>query len=229
MISSSNSVAPEQRGKLLLKWRTTVGWSVAEAAKRAGVGPRTISSVESGAQVMSDASWRLFAHEIVAELNRIPQMIVVIASDGITPIDVVSEDGYVGYARNDDGVTAIIASHTIHRLTGQPDVHRTRFDVRHNAHVVRAAERWEERLYESTDQRLALQTQRWLMRRSLEGELRHPHLRPLKDKITEINAELDRAGVDAPDEVRLALIRKLDLAIAALMEAVAQANRADRG
>lgn len=225
----SNGVAPEQRGKLLLKWRTTVGWSVAEAAKRAGVGPRTISSVESGAQVMSDASWRLFAHEIVAELNRIPETIVVVASDGITPIDVVSEDSYVGYARNDDGVTAIIASHTIHRLTGQPDVHRTRFDVRHNAHVVRAAERWEERLYESTDQRLALQTQRWLMRRSLEGELRHPQLRPLKDKITEINAELDRAGVDAPEEVRLALIRKLDLAIADLMEAVAQANRANRG
>jgi len=228
-VSDVQNVAAGDRGKLLLKWRTTLGWSVAEAAKRAGVSARTVSAIESGAQpVMSESTWRLFAHEAVAEINRVPQTVVVVASDGITPLDVVSDHGYIGHALADDGRTAIIASHTINRLTGQPDVYRTRFDVERNRHVLRAVDRWEERLYESTDQRLALQTQRWLMRRSLKGELRNPQLRLLKDKIAEINAELDKA-VDAPEEVRKQLIRQLDLAIADLMEAVAQATRGDRG
>lgn len=224
------NVAPDNRGKLLLKWRTTLGWSVTEAAKRAGVSTRTISSVESGTQVMSEASWRLFAHEAVAEINRIPQIVVILASDGITPIDVVSDLGYIGHALADDGRTAIIASHTINRVTGQPDVYRTRFDVEHNAHVLHAVDRWEEaQTYGSEAERLALTTHRWLMRRSLEGELRDPHLRPLKDAVNATKAELDRAGVDAPEEVRAALIRKQDLAIAELIVAVAQATKGAAG
>lgn len=63
------------------------------------------------------------------------------------------------------------------------------------------------------------------LRRSLEGELRNPNLQPLKDAINAAKAEIDRAGVDAPEEVRLALIRKQDLAIAELMEAVAKATK----
>lgn len=222
----ANSVAPNDRGKLLLKWRTTLGWSVAEAAKRAGVSTRTLSSVESGTQLMSEPSWRLFAHEAVAEIDRIPETVVVLASDGITPIDVVSNLGYIGHALADDGRTAIIASHTINRMSGQPDVFRTRFGIEHNAHVLRAADRWAEaQTYGCESERLAFTTHRWLMRRSLEGELRNPRLRPLKDAINAAKAELDQAGVDAPEEVRSALIRKQDLAIAEFLETVAQAMK----
>lgn len=220
------NVAQEDRGKLLLKWRTTLGWNVAEAAKRAGVSTRTISSIESGAQLMSEASWRLFAHEAVAEINHIPQTVVVIASDGTTPIDVVTEQGYIGHALADDGHTAIIASHTIDRVTGQPGIYRTKFDVKHNAHVLRAVDRWEEAMIIGSEaERMAFTTHRWLMRRSLEGELRNPQLRPLKDAIDAARAELDQAGTNAPEELRRDLIRKMDLAIAELMEEVAKATK----
>lgn len=219
------SVPPEDRGKLMLKWRTTLGWNIGEAAKRVGVSTRTISAIESGAQVMPDSRWRLFVHEVLAEIHRnhAPEMVVVLSEEQ-APLDVVSSDNYAGYALGDDGETALIASYSVSRQSGAPEVHRQRFLVKPNAHVIRAIERWEAARQEATSDRAAFQMQSWLMRRVLEGELRNPELTRLKAAISEAKAEIDRAG-EASEEVRTQLMRKLDVAIADLMEAVAKATK----
>lgn len=225
------SVAPESRGKLMLKWRTTLGWNVGEAAKRVGVSTRTISAIESGAQIMQDSRWRLFVHEVLAEITsaRYPEMVVVLSkqqtpSDLQIPLDVVSSDNYAGYAISDDGKEGLIASYSVNRLTGAPEVHRQRFFVEPNLHVIRAIERWEAARQEATPDRTSFEVQRWLMRRVLKGELHNPELIQLKEAIAVAKAELDQAS-EASDAVRAELIHKLDMAIADLMEAVAKATK----
>ncbi|WP_405123524.1 hypothetical protein ACI514_08410 [Pseudomonas sp. M20] len=223
-MSEFEGVVPEDRGKLVLKWRTTVGWSVGETAKHVGVSTRTISSVESGAQVMSDSRWRLFVHEVLAELNHENEQVVVVLSEQQSPLDVVSSGNYAGYAISDDGATALIASYGINRLSGAPEVHRQRFQVKSNPHVIRAIEKWEAASQGAAQDHAAFQMQRWLMRRVLKGELNNPELTQLKAAINDAKGELEKASGE-PEEVRAQLARKLDLAIADLMEAVAQATK----
>jgi DNA-binding XRE family transcriptional regulator len=224
-MSDFQSVVPENRGKLVLKWRTTLGWSIGEAAKRVGVSTRTISAIESGAQVMPDSRWRLFVHEVIASIQKkhVPDMVVVL-SEQQAPLDVVSIDNYAGYALGDNGETALIASYSVNRQSGAPEVHRQRFPIKPNAHVICAIERWEAVRQEETSDRAAFDMQRWLMRRVLEGELRNPELTSLKAAISEAKAELEQAN-DESAEVRSQLIHKLDVAIADLMEAVAKAMK----
>jgi transcriptional regulator with XRE-family HTH domain len=227
MMLNTLGVAPEERGKLVLKWRTTLGWNVGEAAKRVGVSTRTISAIESGAQVMPDSRWRLFTHEVLAEINREHrhEMVVVLSDwEPQTPLDVVSSDNYAGYALGDDGETALIASYSINRQSGAPEVHRQRFLVKSNPHVIRAIERWEAARQEATPNRAAFEMQRWLMRRVLAGELRNPELTQLKAAINEATEKLDQASNESA-EIRTQLMRKLDVAIADLMEAVARATK----
>lgn len=224
-MSNVQEVNPRQRSKLILKWRTTLGWNVAETAKRTGVSTRTISAIESEAQVMPEPRWRLFVHEVLAEIDRRHASdIVVVVNEQQIPLDVVSSDNYAGYAVSDDGETALIASYSVNRLSGAPEVHRQPFLVRPNVHVLCAIERWESSRLEETPNRPAFEMQRWLMRRVLEGELRNPELTRLKIKINDLKAELDQAG-DASEEMRTQLMQKLDVAIADLMEAVAKATK----
>ena len=209
----------------MLKWRTTLGWNVGEAAKRVGVSTRTISAIESGAQVMPDSRWRLFVHEVLAVIqhDHATEMVVVI-SEQQAPLDVVSSDNYAGLALGDDGETALIASYSVNRLSGAPEVHRQRFLVKQNAHVIRATDRWEAARQEATPNGAAFEMQRWLMRRVLEGELANPELIQLKAAISDAKTKLDQAE-DASEEVRVQLMRKLDVAIADLLEAVAKATK----
>lgn len=219
------NVAPEDRGKALLKWRTTLGWSVSEVAEKIGVSTRTISAVVSGAQVMPDSRWRLFAHEVRAAILRshAPEIVVVLSTQG-TPLDVVSSENYAGYALDDDGRTGLIASYSVNRVTGAPEVHRQRFPVGSNMHVIEAIERWEDARLDAGPERAALEMHRWLMRRILKGELGKPELTPLKAAVSQAKAELEQA-VGASQEVRDQLLRKWDAATAALMEAVTKTSR----
>ncbi|RJG08651.1 XRE family transcriptional regulator [Pseudomonas cavernicola] len=225
-MSEAQAVAPEGRGKLMLKWRTTLGWSVGEVAKRVGVSTRTISSVESGSQIMPDARWRLLVHEVAAEVQRGDSLdCVVVLGERQTPIDVVSSDNYAGYTVSEDGRTALIASHSINRQ-GTPELHRQRFSVELNHHVIRAIERWETARQEEipSNQRAAYDMQRWLMRMVLKGELNNPNLTKLKAAINDAKSELEHA-TDEPEDVRLKLMNKMDRAIAELMEEVAKSTK----
>lgn len=224
-MSEIEGVLPEDRGKSVLKWRTTLGWNIGEAAKRVGVSTRTISAVESGAQIMPDSRWRLFVHEVIAELGHDDALqMVVVLSEQQLPLDVVSSGNYAGYAISDDGTTALIASYSVNRLSGAPEVHRQRFHVKSNPHVIRAIEQWEAASQGAAQDHAAFQMQRWLMRRILKGELNNPELTQLKVAINDAKVALESAHSE-PDDVKAQLARNMELAVADLMEAVAQATK----
>lgn len=215
-------VHPRDRGALVHKWRILLALSVKEMAEIIETTTRTVSAVESGAQLMSDTRWRLFVTKVQAELfdRRFPELVVVTSAEQV-PVDVVSRDNYAGFVPDDDGYWGVIASHCVNRQTGAPEVHRQRFLLRENPLVVKAALRWDAALEES-DTSSASVMQRWLMRRILKGELNNPRLIELKATISSANSELRAAGPDAPEPERMRLLGKLDRAIADLMEEVAK-------
>lgn len=227
---SEENVAPSERGGQLIKWRRSFGWSVGDTAKLLDVSERTIALWESNRQVMPDVRWRLLMHEVRAEIARIEsdnsnRELVVIISEEQAPLDVVSSENYAGYVISDDGHTGLVASYSVNRQTHAPAVHRQRFPVDPNKHAIAAFERWEESAKARAMNTSAFLMERWLMRRVLAGELANPKLTILKEEINIAKAKLDEAS-DASDEVRRNLLRELDVAIANLMEAVAQTTKA---
>lgn len=230
---SEEDIAPKERGGQLIKWRRSLGWTLGETAKRLDVSERTIALWESGRQAMPDVRWRLLMHEARAEITRMekekscPELIVIVSAEQ-APLDVVSSENYAGYALSDDGLTGLVASYSVNRQTDAPAVHRQRFPIGPNRHAVEAFERWEDVAKARTMNPAAFQMERWLMRRVLAGELANPQLTTLKEKINEAKAKLDQAS-DASDDVRQSLLRDLDVAIANLMEVVAQTTRAAAG
>ncbi|MCA8031104.1 helix-turn-helix domain-containing protein [Burkholderia cepacia] len=229
---NEGSIAASQRGELLLKWRKTLGWTVGDTAKLLDVSERTIALWEAGHQVMPDVRWRLLVHEVVAKIQRLKENqgtdddreLVVIVSAEQTPLDVVSNENYAGYALSDDGATGLVASYSVNRQTGAPAVHRQRFPVGPNRSAINAFDRWEANAKARTMNPAAFQMERWVMRRVLAGELANPRLTALKQAVSDASAAVDEAG--ASEDERAKLMRKLDLAIADLMEEVAKATRA---
>lgn len=209
----------ENRGTQIYRWRVALGWSAAQVAILLGVTPRTINLWETHTQPMPDARWRLFVHEISRALNTNPQCVVIFAKDGATPIDVISEASYVDLAVSDDGETALIASYAIDRLTNRPTLHRQRFYVVANKHVVYATERWESARKATDEHCIVFEMQRWLTRQVLRRELSNPRLTVLKIAISDAKARLDNAS-DSPEHVRLELRTLLDRAVAALMKEI---------
>jgi hypothetical protein len=219
----------DERGPLLHRWRITLGWDAPAVAALLGVSVRTIGLWETAVQPMPDARWRLFIHEIVSEVTRVQQLVVVFAEDRTTVIDVVSDINYAGMVIHDDGRTALIASHVIDRHTGQPRLHRQIFPTDPNKHVIAAAQRWDlERSEGHRDEdprdRAAAQMYRWLQRRILEGELNRPELIELKKSIADARTAVDLA-VGESEEIRMKLNQALDLAVAALVQELSSGTR----
>ena len=218
---------PDQlRNKLLLKWRTTLGWSVATTAERLGVTTRTVSSIESGVQEIPDSRWRLFLHEVLADLRNDlgGDCIVVIVGDDQSILDVVSKDSFSGYALGDDGCHGLVASHYIERGTNRPVLHRQKFPVGANRAALEAFQRWTiELAVDSTD--MTLRAHQWIMRQALRGELAKPELIPIKDRIRRLQDELAETAT-SPVEVRRKLMDKLDAAIHELLVAISSMKHA---
>lgn len=219
-------VDESERGKLLLKWRTMLGWNAADVANMFGVTTRTISAFESGAQPIQDSRWRLLTHEVLRKLNTLNDNseLIVVMNEHQTPIDVVSSESYSACVISNDGKTGLIASHYIDRLTGKADVHRQLFSVEFNTHVVKAAKRWDEKNLGYIGSAFAVQN--WLNRKVLMNELDNPKLIKLKENITKAQAAAVEASQES-EEVRSDLLRKVDVAIANLMEEVAKQVKRD--
>ncbi|KNH05703.1 hypothetical protein BRCH_00812c [Candidatus Burkholderia brachyanthoides] len=100
----------------MYRWRTILGWDAGAVANRLGVTPRTVGLWETGEQAMPEPRWRLWIHEVLAELYRGSELIVVLADDGQTPVDVVSDASYAGLAQQDGEPYALIASYAIDRV-----------------------------------------------------------------------------------------------------------------
>ncbi|CAI8811433.1 hypothetical protein PST407_03904 [Pseudomonas syringae pv. tomato] len=170
---------------------------------------------------MPDARWRLLVHEVLAAISGSSELIVVV-NETQALIDVVSSESYSGCVVSDDGRTGLIASHYINRATGMPDVHRQLFSVALNKHVLEATKRWDERRLESVGSSFTIY--HWLQRRVLMNELANPKLTQLKAEVTKAQADAVAASQES-EEVRKALLQKVDFAIANLMEEAARLTK----
>lgn len=211
------------RAKALFRFRTHLGWDAAYVARLLDVTPRTIGLWETSEQAIPDGRWRLFIHEVRLELANAGdlgrQLIVVLADDGLTPIDVVSDRNYVSFMR--EGDTGHIASYAIDRVTKQPKIHQQKFRCSLNEHVVRAAEAWEAARQATAHgpDAAMLSTLRWLTRRVLAAERENPKLRELKDAINAATLEVD-AAINGPQEVLNEKLALQDRAIHELIQEV---------
>lgn len=206
----------------MLRWRRAFGWSVADAARMIGTSTRTVAAIESGAQLMTDEKWTRLVHHVPDNQEvASPSELVVVLSPDKAPLDVVSSENFEAIEVDDDQYGAIIASRAVDRTSGAPYVHRQRFLVRGNEHVLRAAERWQAAA-DARDLSTAEHAHRWMMRRALRGELKNPRLTELKRAINEANEELKGLAPDAEEDERRRLVRKLDSAIAELMQEAAK-------
>jgi hypothetical protein len=208
----------KNRAHALFAIRNCFGFSSEAIAKKLGVTPRTVGLWETMAQPMPDGPWRLFVHEMKDEIFNEPSIVVVLAEDGVTPIDAVSDQNFVFLDKHADG-TAIIASHAIDRYTQRPTLHSQRFQQHANQHVIRAAEAWEAglRIGASTGEKSMLAAHRWLTHRVLKAEQQNPKLREMKDAITAASDAVDRAH-DA--ESKALKLEALDAAVQALIREI---------
>ena len=209
------------RARALHKIRTTFGWSPANVAKRLDVSPRMVGMWETGTQPIPDGRWRLFMHEVRDELQRRRELVVVVASDEVTPLDVISDANFYDLAVDEGQGEGVVSSYAVDRLTGRPYLHLQRFPLAQNRHVLEVTARWRAALHvgASTGDKELLTMHRWLTRRVLEAELANPRLQQLKSDIAAASRNVDLA-VDAPDEVRREKLKELDRAVFALIQEV---------
>lgn len=217
-----DGVDPRMRGALAQKWRTLLGWSVAEMAKVIEATPRTVSNIESGAQPISNQRWALFVKRLGFEIaNHMPEELVVVVTEAQVPVDVVSRDNFAGLVIDDEGYRGLIASYCVDRVTGIPKLHRQPFLIRENKVVVEKALRWEAEI-DATVSSSAEMIERWMRRRALRGELANPQLTELKVAVNKATQALKDLPPDAPDEDRARLAREVDTSIARLMAEAAK-------
>ncbi|WP_374005792.1 hypothetical protein [Delftia lacustris] len=121
--------------------RQALGMSTTEAGQLVHVTRRTWEMWESGKVTMPRAKQELFISKLEGVREEHSELIVVIASDGSTPIDVVSRDGFCSLVQQTDD-TYIIRSLAVNRQTGQPYVHATAVHPAYNKHVIEKAATW---------------------------------------------------------------------------------------
>jgi transcriptional regulator with XRE-family HTH domain len=124
-----------------------------EAGRLVGVTRRAWEYWEAGTRKIPVAAFELFIAKISGKLdstlkpNDKRQIIVVVADDGLTPIDVVSNENFLSLAEDISKNIAVISSWAIDRSTGKPYKHKTRFLIQpHNEHVTVAGHQWREKL-----------------------------------------------------------------------------------
>ena len=121
--------------------RQALGMTTTEAAQLVHVTRRTWEMWEAGKIVMPRAKSELF----VAKLQGFPEekraLVVVLADDGFTPLDVVASDRFCSLKELGDGKYEI-SSLAIRRLGHQPYVHRQLFWRQNNEHVFRVVGAW---------------------------------------------------------------------------------------
>ena len=129
---------------VLREARLALDMTTTEAAALVHVSRRTVELWEAGLRNIEPAKLELFFRKInelgTKMVNR--KLVVVLADDGVQPLDVVASDTFAGLANDVQKGYAVISYLAVQRLTGRPYVHRSRFMIEHNTHVLRAVEKW---------------------------------------------------------------------------------------
>jgi len=125
--------------------RSALNLTTTEAGQLVHVTRRTWEMWESGKSKMPTAKRELLVSKFSGDISS-PQreLVVVLAHDGTTPIDVVASDRFCSLEKKDDGDTYVISSLAISREHGRPRpyVHRQSFQREHNQHVIEKVRGW---------------------------------------------------------------------------------------
>ncbi|MBF0641936.1 hypothetical protein [Pseudomonas protegens] len=121
--------------------RQALQMTTTEAAQLVHVTRRTWEIWESGKSAMPLAKRELFISKLEGIRSEHRELVVVVADDGMTAIDVVASDGFCSLIQEgDDGY--VISSLAVRRDNGQPYVHRQRFLAEGNEQVILKAKSW---------------------------------------------------------------------------------------
>lgn len=135
---------------VLREARLALEMTTTEAAALVHVSRRTFELWEAGQRNIEPAKLELFFRKIkeLGMQKRNRKLVVVLSDDGIQPRDVVASDTFAGLADDVQKGYAIISSLAVDRLTGRPYVHRSRFMIEHNKHVLKAVAGWSSALHQ---------------------------------------------------------------------------------
>ncbi len=129
---------------VLREARLALDMTTTEAAVLVHVSRRTFELWEAGQRNIDPAKLELFLRKIreIGAQKKNRKLVVVLANDGIQPLDVVASDTFAGLTADVQNGCATISSLAVHRLTGRPYVHRTQFTIQHNEHVLKTVAGW---------------------------------------------------------------------------------------
>ncbi|WP_261997611.1 hypothetical protein [Stenotrophomonas sp. Ste96] len=214
-------VKQEARGDTMRRWRTLLGWSSADTARRLSITTRTLSSDESGGMV-PESRWRLFLLEVAQELRYGPDsggLVFINASDGFTLIDVVSYNNFAGFAIAADRERAMVASYTVDR-NGEHGLHRQEFLLAANPHAPVILGRWEQQRMAEAGDTEEMHMRRWITRKSLETHLNNPDISDLKQRAEGVRKRLREAkpGTDEYEK----LFDENESVVAEMIQAMSQ-------
>jgi len=187
----NNGIEPRTRGDTMRRWRTALGWSATDTARRLSITTRTLSSYEAG-EAVPDARWRLFFFEVAEDLRNGPDMgglVRINADDGDTLVDMVSYNNFAGFVVSADRKRAMVASYTIGR-NGDYDLHRQQFLLAANPHARPTLEKWEQQRMAEAGDSQEMHMRRWITRVSLASELNNPDISRLKSQANEARERL---------------------------------------
>lgn len=134
--------------RLMRNTRLMLGLSQEEAGRLVGVTKRAWEHWEAGTRKVPTSAFELFIAKasgilpssIEPDSNR--ELVVVLAEDGMSPIDVVSNENFLSITAGPNAGLAIIHSLAIERFTGKRSRHSTRFLIAANPSVLKATQRW---------------------------------------------------------------------------------------
>ena len=136
-----------ENNNLLLRIRTNIGLTTADAAQLVHVTRRTWELWESGKTRVPTAKLELIKQKIEkmhvsSGYDGSELVVVTMNADGYEmPVDVVSNRSFCSLEENGDG-TYIIRSLAIDRCSKRPYVHSQRFSREGDEHVIRAVKKW---------------------------------------------------------------------------------------
>lgn len=146
--------ADQEISQKLQHARFLVGITQEEAGQLVGVTRRAWAHWEDGSRMMPKSAFELFIAKISGQVrsflpNNAPrELVVVVADDQISPVDVVSQENFLSLVHDTQTDRWIISSLAIDRFSGRKYTHRVAFSSLGNEHILKAAERWKAALIE---------------------------------------------------------------------------------
>lgn len=81
--------------------------------------------------------------------EKIPELATIISDDGISAIDVISKDNYIGYKIDNDKSNGVVLSRRINNQTGNLEEYSRTFNMDQNKSAILMFNRWNQEIVEN--------------------------------------------------------------------------------